>query len=452
MKKIIFDLILAGLLLSGCRDYVEIDAIGQRTLKYTDDYQYLLNNDYIMNQAYYYTELASDEVDINDAGFQTRMSTKDAAVYKWEDYIYTDIEEDPDWTKLYKEIYVCNQVIEGVMDSENGTVSQKANIYAQAQVHRAFAYLNLVNVFAKQYNSSTASTDPGVPLLLTPNLYGSLERASVENVYNQIKKDLREASAVLPDVQDNIYKASKISAFGIMARTCLQMGDYDSAYQYADSALQKKKTLIDLNDYISNKTAFPKKMYNPEILLYKTLSNIGPVLPLSSHLLGLLGEKDLRYQLFTVPGSNFSWNTFQGRGYSGYQLTYDGVYTGPCVPEMMLIKAEALARSGEYNTAVDILNDLRKKRFKSDDYEALTAVSKEEALQMVIDERQRELFGRGFRWYDQKRLNAEPMFAKTVTRVFKGETYTLAPGDNHYVFPIGTKYIILNPEISQNPR
>ncbi|MCI1683685.1 MAG: RagB/SusD family nutrient uptake outer membrane protein [Bacteroides sp.] len=452
MKKIIFSFILGCLVLSSCRDYVEIDAIGQRTLKYTDDYQYLLNYDNFISQAFYYTELASDEVDISDEGFQTRMSTKDAAVYTWADYIYSDTEEDNDWTKLYKEIYICNQVIEGVMDSEKGTEKEKANIYAQAQVHRAFAYLDLVNVFAKQYDKETASTDEGVPLLLTPDLYASLKRASVQEVYDQIQKDLKEAMLILPDAQSNAYNASKISAYGVMARTCLQMGEYDAAYAYADSVLQKKNTLLDLNDYINNKTSFPKKMYNPEVVLYKTLSNLGPVLPLSNHLLGLLGEKDLRYQLFTVPGTNFSWNSFNGRGYSGYQLTYDGVYTGPCVPEMMLIKAEVLARNGNYTDAISLVNDLRKKRFAPADYTDLTATSKEEALQTVIDERQREFFGRGFRWYDQKRLNKEAALAQTVTRTFKGETYTLAPNDNHYVFPIANKYIILNPEITQNPR
>lgn len=452
MKKIIVGLILGAFMLSSCSNYVEIDAIGKRTLKYTDDYQYLLNNDYVMNQAFYYTELASDEVETNDVAFLTRMTSKDASVFKWADYIYADTEEDPDWAKLYKVVYICNQVIDGVMTSEGGTEAQKENIYAQAQVHRAFAYLNLVNVFAKQYDSTTASTDNGVPMLLKPDLYASLKRASVQQVYDQIIKDLNEAMLVLPYQQSNKAIASKVGAFGVMARTYLQMGNYDEAKAYADSALQKQNTLLDLNSYITNKTSYPKKMYNSEVLLFKTLSNYGPVLPLSQHLLDLLGTKDLRYQLFTVPGTSFSWNTFAGRGYSGYQLTSDGLYTGPNVPEMMLIKAEGLARGGQYQEAVSLLNDLRKKRFAPADYTDLSASNKEEALQLVIDERQRELFGRGFRWYDQKRLNKEAAFAKTVTRTVKGTTYTLSPNDNHYVFPIANKYIILNPEIEQNPR
>jgi starch-binding outer membrane protein, SusD/RagB family len=119
---------------------------------------------------------------------------------------------------------------------------------------------------------------------------------------------------------------------------------------------------------------------------------------------------------------------------------------------MMLIKAESSARNGNYQDAIAILNTLRKKRFTPSDYKDLTSSNKEDALKLILDERRRELFGRGYRWFDQKRLNKESAYAETVTRVFKGVTYTLVPNDNHYVYAIAEKYINLNPEIEQNPR
>ncbi len=129
-----------------------------------------------------------------------------------------------------------------------------------------------------------------------------------------------------------------------------------------------------------------------------------------------------------------------------------GTSIGLDVPEVMLTKAECLARTGKTSEAMEVLNTLRKKRFAPADYQDLSAANADDALQIVLDERRRELMSRWIRFFDQKRLNKEARFAKTVTRVFLGETFTLEPNSNRYVFPIATNYINLNPEIVQNPR
>ncbi len=118
----------------------------------------------------------------------------------------------------------------------------------------------------------------------------------------------------------------------------------------------------------------------------------------------------------------------------------------------MLIKAECEARAGNTSVAVGLLNDLRKKRFKPADYKVLTAATADAAMHLVVDEREREFMGRGFRWFDQKRLSKDAGLIPTITRVFKGATYTLEPGSNRYTYAIADKYIQLNPEIKQNPR
>ena len=98
-----------------------------------------------------------------------------------------------------------------------------------------------------------------------------------------------------------------------------------------------------------------------------------------------------------------------------------------------------------------MVNKIRKNRLLPADYIDLAASTSEDALNIVIDERKREFFGRGLRWFDQRRLNKDAQFAKTVTRVFNKVTYTLTPNSNLYTYPIGEKYIIFNPEIVPNP-
>ena len=51
---------------------------------------------------------------------------------------------------------------------------------------------------------------------------------------------------------------------------------------------------------------------------------------------------------------------------------------------------------------------------------------------------------------DQRRLADDANYpTPTVTRDFVGTTYTLAPGDARYTFPMGELYLVENPEIGQ---
>lgn len=160
---------------------------------------------------------------------------------------------------------------------------------------------------------------------------------------------------------------------------------------------------------------------------------------------------DIRFQIFTKDGATVPGSNFTTRAYFRQRLLNDGNYVGTSVPEMILIKAECTARAGNAAAAVQILNSLRIKRFEKAKYTDLQTNNANTALHMVTDERKREFAGRGFRWFDQRRLSKDPGFVSTVTRVFKGVTYKIDPGANRYTYPIADKYILLNPEILQNP-
>lgn len=456
MKKYIVVLvIMSSLITTSCRNYVEIPAVGVRALKYTTDYQNLLNNTSALEYAYSFPQLSSDDVGIENTTYQNTFTTATASVqlvstYTWAPTRYlTDVESDIDWERFYQQIMICNNVTDGVMSSEGGTVTQKNAIYALALVHRAYAYLNLINLYATPYNSSTASTDPGVPLLTTADLFASLKRAPVADVYAQIINDLTTALPNLPDLPTYNSDPSKAAAYAILAEAALEMRNFTNAGTYATKALALQSTLIDLNTYASAPATLPKKLFDPETIFSKLINGSSfNTVTLSSDLLTLLGTKDLRYTLFT--GLNSGTSAY-GRSYYRQNYTGQGIYVGPSVPEMMLIKAESSARANDAATAINLLNTLRKKRFKPADYADLTATTAADALTQVINERRRELFGRGFRWFDMRRLNQDAAFANTYTRVFKGVTYTLAPNSPRYTYQIDNKYILLNPEIVQNP-
>jgi len=455
MKKLINTILAISLIsFSACRKYVEIPPEQTKTLTTAADYTQLMYNSFTTEQGYYLAIFSGDDAGSDETRWQTGLQNAAANAYTWADRNFSSAEEDSDWQIAYRKIFIFNTVIDGISGS-TGTEAEKQTGLSYALVHRAFEYFSLVSLYGKQYTAATASTDPGVPLLLQPKFLGDLTRASVQTVYDQVIADLNTALPGLKNLPDFNSNPSKASAYALLARVYLHKRDFVQAEKYANLSLALQSTLLDLNVYKTGIPAYPTQISNPEELLVKKTGQFPSAFPLSTDAENMYDKtNDIRYTLLTAPGASLIATTFTvSRGYNKSRLTNDGGYIGPSVPEMILIKAECEARAGNIAATLTILNDLRKKRYNNTStYVNLTATTADAALHLVIDERKRELVARGFRWFDQRRLRQDAGFVGTVTRVFKGVTYTLEPNSNRYTYAIGDKYILLNPEITQNPR
>ncbi|WP_353123813.1 RagB/SusD family nutrient uptake outer membrane protein [Dysgonomonas capnocytophagoides] len=464
----IFWTVASALVFSGCSDYIDIKTQGSLVPEYTENYRYLLNYTNSWELGSNLPDIASDDVELVDGTQQVKtLGSSDfyaywPKTYTWQSEIYPTTgyyNSDGGWNAMFNTITYANIVISEVPSSKGGTENEKQGLIAEALVHRADAYLMLVNMYAKPYKKETATSDLGLPLRLSVNVSQSLKRNSVQEVYEQILSDLKAALPALPESQEYNTLPSKVSAYGELARTYLYMGDYEKANMYADSALVYRSTINDLSNITAvSSTNYPTRLYNPEILLSKTpfgaISAYAPIaLRLSTDLLNLLGTKDKRYTLFTTEASTISAQYVDagGRYFYGDRALNESRNIGPSVPEMYLIKAEYYARTGNPSKAMEWVNKLRVKRFSPDDYKELTSDNTDDALEKVIDERHREFFCRMLRWWDLRRLKDDARFQKTITRVLDGKTYTLTPTSNRYVFPIASYQIVLNPEMEQNP-
>lgn len=458
--KIIISTTFIILAVTGCKKYVDIKTQGSLIPQETINYRYLLNNPTTFEGTARMMDLAADDVNIVDSAQMASLSASNSYLYfvntyTWQPGIYTiPGETDVEWDRLYSVVYNSNVIISETPASTGGTDSMKNEIMAEAKVYRADAYLTLVNLYAKPYNATTAATDEGVPLITAPTVDAKLTRAPVANVYKLIIDDLTAVYPLLPKVNAFNTLPSRAAAFAILARANLYMGNYEQAGSWADSALAIQNTLNNLSTLTT--FSFPGRLKNPEIILskqpYASFSYMPAALRLSDSLLNLLGTTDLRYSFFTAPASNFSSTLYTGRFSNRENIgTYETRNVGPSVPEMMLIKAEALARKGDVSGALTRINTLRQNRFTPAAYTPVTASTASEALVQVINERQREFFCKGLRWFDMRRLKSDPLFSYTVTRKFRGTTYTLEPTSNRYVFPISDYYRQFNPGITANP-
>jgi hypothetical protein len=459
-------LLLMAAALGSCQKYVDIKTQGQLVPGDISNYRYLLNNTSAYEVGPQIGDMASDDVQLVDGSTQQLALVSDSYRYWRNSYTWQpDLfplganQTDNNWNSMYNTITYSNLIISEVPASTGGSEADKAALIAEAKVHRADAYLMLMNTYARPYTAATAATDLGVPLVLVPTTVQSLNRPSVQAVYDQIIADLKQAVPALPTTQLFNTLPSKASAYAELARCYLYMNNYGAANAYADSTLAIRSNLNDLGGITAISTAsYPIRRSDPEILLSKIAtggtSAFSPyALRLSDELLALLGTRDQRYTLFTTDASTISTNYVAagGRFFFKDRAIGEARNIGPSVPEMMLIKAEYYARNNDVANALLWVNNLRRKRFKAADYTALTAANGTDALKVVVDERRREFFCRMLRWWDMRRLKNEAQFQRTYTRNFGGVTYTLIPTSDRYVFSIPAYQIQLNPEIQQNP-
>jgi tetratricopeptide (TPR) repeat protein len=451
-------LLLALIALSGCQKFLDVKPKGKAIPTYIKDYEELASNPSYASNCNAVLELLSDNIYLSDSRISVSLTQNTTKAYQWKPELYIETETDGGWDPMYNNIYNANIIIQDVENLKDGTEQQRKEVLGDAFFNRAFAYWNLVNLYAKDYDVNTAATDLGVPLVVVADLEAKPTRATVAATYELILQDLLKAKDQLPDVAKNVYRNNKITALAMLARVYQSMDNYPEAKKYANMVLQVKNSLFDYNVLsfkdplkpfagINNR---PVEYQTPEMISYK-MTSFGSILTntsISPDFLSVLGTKDLRYVF------NFTNLDRQGKPITEPYPLYinaDLVYS-ISVPEMMLITAEAEARSAQTAAALKLLNDLRKKRFKPADYADLTASTPDDALKLVIDERRRELFGKGLRWFDMRRLDSDARFKKTYARANSAANYTLESGSTIFVQQIPGKVRLLNPGILPNPR
>lgn len=150
------------------------------------------------------------------------------------------------WYHRYNIILHANLLINEI---ESGNLTETArlrNILGQAYTYRAYAYLSLVQHFGKGYLIGNPASDPGVPLLFSSESpFTSAPRSTVQEIYDQIGEDLKNAISAFedsapPSVGGPAAKAqlNVNVAHGLKARWALSKGDWATA---ADAAVKARE-------------------------------------------------------------------------------------------------------------------------------------------------------------------------------------------------------------------
>ncbi|GGF42567.1 RagB/SusD family nutrient uptake outer membrane protein [Echinicola rosea] len=380
------------------------------------------------------------------------LSEQQQAAYTWEKEIFTPAQPySSDWATPYQQVFLANVVLDGLKDHvpmDTDEELRARHIKGRALFMRGHAYTQLMEIFTRPYEPG--GHDPlGLPLKGSSDVNKLPRRSTVPELVDRILADLREASSLLPDKAEYSTRGSKWAAESLLARFSLVLGDYEKAYGHAGNAMAIGDGLIDFSG-LDPSAPYPIGELNPETIYYATLpsgryttSNMTYVAP---ELYALYGEGDFRKSVFFEPGEEDGFYSFKGSFTGGY-LFFGGISTG----ELVLTFAEGAARTGRLEEAQDALNIFLEHRMAPGSYVPVNIADEDGLLEIILEERRKELLFRNIRWMDLRRLNREEKWSVTLTRTVNGEEIVLPPGDSRYTFPLPPEETELN-GLEQNPR
>lgn len=359
------------------------------------------------------------------------------------------------WQVHYQLITRANKIIAKVPNVPGLSQAEKDLYIGEAKFMRAYAYFQLVNLFAQPYQVSQGS-NLGVPLVLE-DFTGEITypaRATVNEVHAQIKKDLTEAAASLDAVHpDGVGRATKGAANALLARLNLYREDWAGAITAARAAIAgpyaratdytfwDKNTSEDVFS-IQNSPTDNGRTGSGGWASYYMPTQVGARgdAPFSVNLIAAYnaepGDKRFALKRTGTGADQLSHN---------FTLKFPDAVTNADnspiirITEVYLTLAEALAQSSATPSAeaIQIVNFFRNRAGLS----PVAPATKQATIDAVLLERRKELAFEGFRRMDMLRykMNLRPTGAEA------------AFGANKTILPIPQRELDNNPNLQPNP-
>lgn len=171
------------------------------------------------------TEIASDDADKGsipgDADF---LGALDNLVWDPGNLAFRD-----PWIGYYRGIYRANVAIEGIPRVTSMDAELRDRLIGENKFLRAYYYFHLV----RAYGDVPLITHP-----LAPSEYGQ-ERAPAAAVYDQIEQDLTDAIAVLPESYPatEVGRATAGAAEALLGKVHLYQQEYEAAYTHLSNVI-----------------------------------------------------------------------------------------------------------------------------------------------------------------------------------------------------------------------
>lgn len=328
------------------------------------------------------------------------------------------------WSGTYNAINRVNQIAYSDLAEEilNAAGGDLLNQYkAEAAFIRGFGHFHLVRAFGLPYSDEHKNVaEMGIPIRLRgvmdrETAFEIIQRATVEEVYNQVIADLEFAAENLPAQHTwDSGRATVDIAKALLAKVNFYKQDYVRAAQWAKDIIETRKYTLDAD--MTAKYARAEKGSSTQEVIFMvpsvsitedswgglrtyrtnglTLSNYHPAKSLID---AFDKENDRRFSTFFTE-INGSWFTtrFDYEYMDAIVMSYN---------ELLLIYAESEAESnGDLTAALAALNQIETRAYGVN---KTTTANKEAIINAVRHERRFEMSMLGERLFELKRLRQE---------------------------------------------
>lgn len=390
----------------------------------------------------------SDELQQNtETGYGDLYSESVFGYYTWQRDVGITLQgnsvgtEDTDWNLMYQYINAANMIIDELPEVEatnEDDAADKIRIEGEAHFLRALYYFTLVNLYAEPYAPSTAATTPGIPLKNTSYIEDKeYTRNTVAEVYKQILSDLDRAEECLSQTErKSLYRADITATYLLKSRVYLYMQDWENARTYAQNVLDRNSSLTNLNSFNGEDNVFTSS--SPEAIFsmgghflsyyiygYDDYEDETPFFISDDLVEAFDEENDLRKGIY-ITETPYGWlykKIYWASEHYGVACSVSDNYFFR-TSEAYLNLAEAAAMDNDEATAIQMLTELRARRFTS--APAISA-SGTALIDLIRKERQRELCLEGHRWYDLRRYTVceEYPWSKSFQHTFTEFNYSI---------------------------
>ena len=450
-----------------------------------------------------FLEPRTDNVEERVNGVHSRLNE---SMFFWEDYDQEDLDTPLNyWNACYKGIAQANKALE--LLSRYPKSERVKALYGEAFLLRAYLHFMLVNIWSEPYGGKT--TNPGIPYITKPekNALVDYQRGTVNEVYDQIEKDLKLGISLVSDIyyKHPKFHFNKKAAYAFASRFYLMKGEWKEVIAYADYVLggDPKTQLRPWRQYADVFEFNHRSLYRryaaasepANLLLTTTESRLARTTPSEKYgstfntvdkifaQKGIEGGGDYEKMNFigTYIFTSSTAPVTTGRYLAKFDelSTSESIGTKPrglyvtnvlfTVDEVLLNRMEAYAMLKNYSHAIDDLLQYMQGKFgfmpsvdravytstNSDNYNIYTpfyglTLKQLAMVKLFLDFRQKEFYQEGLRWFDIRR------FHLAVKRSSKSSYYfPLEKEDPRKVLQIPTEAIqrglAANPRERQEP-
>lgn len=351
------------------------------------------------------------------------------------------------WGDIYRIIYECNRILEGINASTLMNPLLKRQLSGEALMIRAFCHFYLVNLFGD------------VPLVINSDYAANARasRSSATDVYRQVINDLIQAKQHLDDTYPSAdrVRINRGAATALLARAYLYNGQYDKA-EIETTEIINKSSQYQLQsnlDEVFLKTsreaiwqlmpAGGSRLYTNEAALFILFAPpTATGYSLRPELYQAFDANDKRRANWIGSISSLSglttWNfayKYKESSANGTGAEYSMVLR---LAEQYLIRAEARAHENKLAEAQADINVIRHRAGLPD----TEAITKDELLAVIMQERRVELFTEwGHRFFDLKRNGKLDKVLSSVKPNWK---------PHHGLLPLPQSELLINQNLTQN--